>query len=164
MFKIILIIVAVSAGLTFLGCLLRLASIRAHEARAKASLEIFHRLARDAMVYASRPRVTVMYHVASWPDEPVLIRTTADPFQRRSYVESQRVVAGEVVQTACLYLDGAEAPAEVGAARFPAEQTNVYVLKMRIEDIVREGIFLSFHDQTGRIRESRLPARTKHHA
>lgn len=164
MLKLFLIAVAVSAGLIVLWCLHRLASVRAQEARAKASLETFHRLARDAMVYANWPRVTVMYHVASWPDDPVLVRTTADPFGRRAYVESQRIVAGQAVQTACLYLDGSEAPAEVGAAQYPAEQTNVYVLKTRIEDIVRQGAFLSFRDPAGRSRETRLPSHTKHHA
>jgi len=140
-------------------------ALRAQIAGADTSDEgVFHRLARQAMAYATRPRVTVMHHVAYWPDDPVLVRTTADPFGRRVYIETLRIVAGQVLHVACLYLDGGEVPAEVGSIQVPAERTNAYVLKTRIEEIVRDGACLSYRDAAGRIREARLPNEVKHRA
>lgn len=138
-------------------------ALHARIARSGSSLEDFHRLTRGAMVYANWPGVTVIHHVAYWPEDPVLVRTTADPYGKRAYVETLRLVADKVIHVVCLYLDRAEIPVEVGSAEFPDEQARVWVLS-RIEDIVREGAFLSLRDPAGRVRETRLPKKVKHHA
>lgn len=127
-------------------------------------MDDFSRLTREAMIYATQPNVSVMHHVASFPQSQVLIRTTADTYGHRSYVERLQLIGGQVVHVVCLYLDGAETPSEVGSLQFPAELTGVSVLKVRIEDIVSAGPFLSFRDSSGRIRETRLPMEIRHHA
>lgn len=139
-------------------------SVRAQIALAQASPDAFDRLTREAMLYANWPGVTVMYHVAAWPEDPMLVRTTADPYGKRAYVETLRLIGDKVVHLVCLHLDGAQTPVEVGTLECPAEQTNVYVLRARIEDIVREGVFLSVRDHAGRVRETRLPKEVMHHA
>lgn len=136
----------------------------AQVASAESAPSDFHRLAREAMFYASRPNVTVMHQVAAWPDDQALIRTTADPYGRRVYIECQRLIVGQVVHTVCLYLDRDEAPAEVGSVQYPAEEICVGVLSAKIDDIVRAGASMSFRDTNGRIRETRLPKEVKHHA
>jgi hypothetical protein len=139
-------------------------AIRAQIASAAPPIDDFKRLTCEAMVYATQPNVSVMHHVAAWPQDQVLIRTTADPYGRRTYIERLQLIGGQVVHVVCLYLDGAETPTEVGSLQFPAEQTGISVLRVRIEDIVSAGPFLSFRDYDGRIREARLPKDVRHHA
>jgi len=139
-------------------------AVLAEIASAEPPSDDFYRLTCEALVYAARPHVTVMHQVACWPEDPVLIRTTADPYGRRTYVETLRLIAGQMVHVVCLTLDGADAPAEVGRVQFPAEQIQVGVLRCRIEDIASAGAFLRYHDRAGRICETRLPRQVKHHA
>jgi hypothetical protein len=141
--------------------------VHAHQSQSaekESSADIFHRLSCEAVVYSTQPYVSVLHHASTFAQDGVLYRTTADPYSRRSYIERLQLIGEQVVHVVCLYLDGCESSTEVGAIQFPAIQTDVAVMRMRIEDIASAGPYLSFRDANGRNLETRLPKEVRGHA
>ena len=177
MLKILLIVLSSVVGLFVLACVglgllmmfiivttpketIAPAARRMSEAAPPVDDELFHRLAREAMAYATRPDVTVIVDVSG----VFLLVTASDTFGKRVYAESRRRIGKSLHAVLCVYEDGGHVPAASAATEIPASQVDWSAHFRALQDVGENGPMMTCVDHFGRRREVRIPKRRRHHA
>jgi hypothetical protein len=122
--------------------------------------ELFGRLAREAMAYATRPYVTTIVDA----NGVFLLLTVSDAFGRLTYAESRRRIGKTLAVVLCRYEGMSHVPSAAAATELPASQVDWNAHHAALRDVAAEGPKLSFIDHRGRRREARIPRIRRHHA
>ena len=122
--------------------------------------DLFGRLAREAMAYATRPFVTTTVEA----NGIYLLNTVSDAFGKRLYIESRRRIGKALHAVICVYDDGGFEPIAKAATEIPASQVDWSAHFKAIEDVTSKGPLVSFIDERGLRREVRIPKGGNRHA
>ncbi|MEK7545791.1 MAG: hypothetical protein AAB554_01795 [Patescibacteria group bacterium] len=122
----------------------------------------FNRIAREAMAYSTQPHVTTISEALVMSYETALVRSTGDAFGRLLYVETQRRVGKTLHTVLCVYVDGAIAAS--ASMETPVTQVRWDAYFAGLEDLRVGGLHVSYFDERGHRREARLRSQGRHHA
>lgn len=119
-------------------------------ARNRSAYDRFH---AEMMAYASEPGIIL--HEEAFADL-MCMRTVADRFGKRCYIERQRKFDQALHCTLCLFENGCWIPSKAVVINIPATQVDWYAYHRNIRDIREHGAKFSFQDESGLNRQVRV--------
>ncbi|WKZ28917.1 MAG: hypothetical protein QY323_05325 [Patescibacteria group bacterium] len=128
----------------------RAALVRADEQRNRLA---YDRLLAEMMAYASEPGT--VFHEEAFADF-MCMRTVADRFGKRCYVERQRKFDQALHRTLCLFENGDWIPSKSVVVDIPATQVDWAAYHRNVRDIREHGAKFSFLDESGLHRQVRV--------